>query len=260
MFRCPKCHKPLIREGMSYICENRHCYDCAKSGYVNLTLSHKKLSGDDMMMVKARSDFLVKGYYEPLQQVVTAALRPFSLPVLIDAGCGQGYYTNALAKELPDTVIYGFDLSKYALKTAAKANHEVHYAAASIAQIPLADECAAGIVSIFAPVYEQEFRRLLKTGGIVLRVGPGPRHLWELKQLLYDDVYENMPADPLTGFHRIRQTMVDYMITIDNQADIQALFAMTPYVYRTAPEKAAQLKEISHLSLQLQFNLELWQK
>lgn len=260
MFRCPKCQAPLIRKGMTYICENHHSYDCAKSGYVNLTLSHKKQSGDDPMMVKARTRFLAHGYYEPLQKALITELQAFHPHLLIDAGCGQGYYTNALAAHLADCTVYGFDLSKTALKTATKGNQAVHYAVASVAQLPLADACADGIIAIFAPIYETEIMRLLKPGGIMVRVGPGPRHLWELKQLLYDDVYENDPAKSFSSLTLHHDMTVDETVVIDDQEDLQALFAMTPYVYRTSREKADRLKEVKCISLRLQFHIEIWQK
>lgn len=260
MFRCPKCKEELIRHGMSYTCIHHHCYDCAKSGYVNLTLHHKKQRGDDPMMVQARSRFLSHGYYEPLQKALVQEVQSFHPQVLIDAGCGQGYYTNALADHLPKCDVYGFDLSKYALKTAAKGNQRVHYAAASIAQIPLPDACADVIVSIFAPIYEQEFHRLLKDGGIMIRISPGPHHLWELKQALYDEVYENDLPTPLSLFTLCKVVMVDDSAVIADQEDLQALFSMTPYVYRTARVKAERLKEQKPDAMRFQFRMEIWQK
>ena len=260
MFRCPKCKAPLIRKGVTYTCVNHHCYDCAKSGYVNLSMSQKKLRGDDKMMIQARSRFLSHGYYEPLQKTLMTELckiRPF---FLIDAGCGQGYYTNAMAEHLPDCEIYGFDLSKFALKTAAKGNGNVHYAVASVAQMPLPDACADGIVSIFAPLYEQEMNRLLKLGGEIIRIGPGPYHLWELKQALYDQVYKNNAPTPLSSFMLRKEIMVDYSVAIVDPQDLQALFLMTPYVYRTARNKAEQLKERQFDTMRLQFHMEIWQK
>lgn len=103
--RCPLCGKPLRLDGGSYRCENRHSYDCAKSGYVNLLDSSRKRSkipGDNKLMSAARRDFLNKGYYEPLSDalnsVCLARLSGSSSPVILDAGCGEGYYTSRLAE------------------------------------------------------------------------------------------------------------------------------------------------------------------
>ncbi len=260
MFRCPKCNEPLHRHGMSYICAYHHCYDCAKSGYVNLTLRQKKQHGDDAMMIQARTVFLSNGYYASLQKALLRELRLLNPQVLIDGGCGQGYYTNALADHLPNCEVYGFDLSKYALKTAAKGNARVHYAVASVAQLPLFDACADCVVSIFAPLYEQEMHRVLKDGGAMIRIGPGPRHLWELKQALYDKVYENTEPAPLSLFTLRNVVTVDYSITLNDHKDLEALFSMTPYVYRTSRIKAERLKEWQADSIQLQFRMEIWQK
>ena len=65
---CPVCGLPLTLEAKTYRCEKNHCFDCAKSGYVNLLppAPGGKRHGDDKLMVKARTDFLDKGYYDPL--------------------------------------------------------------------------------------------------------------------------------------------------------------------------------------------------
>ena len=75
---CPVCGQPLILEGKTYRCETGHCFDCAKSGYVNLLppAPSGKRHGDDKLMVKARTDFLDKGYYDPLSRA--SSVIPFS--------------------------------------------------------------------------------------------------------------------------------------------------------------------------------------
>ncbi|MCI7367329.1 MAG: 23S rRNA methyltransferase A, partial [[Clostridium] innocuum] len=111
MLLCPKCGNKLVREERVWRCQNNHSYDIAKRGYVNLALHHKALSGDDREMVKARTRFLSHGYYAPLQAALVELVRGYHPSVVIDAGCGEGYYTNRVKQET-DTLL-GFDLSKY---------------------------------------------------------------------------------------------------------------------------------------------------
>ena len=110
---CPVCGKPLEKINKEAICENNHHFDYAKSGYLNLLVSNKKVHGDDAAMVKARSLFLNSGAYGFLRDRI-AQLAAGS-EVLCDLGCGEGYYTSAF--DAPEK--YGFDLSKDALRHAA---------------------------------------------------------------------------------------------------------------------------------------------
>ena len=140
MLLCPKCGNKLVREERVWRCQNNHSYDIAKRGYVNLALHHKALSGDDREMVKARTRFLSHGYYAPLQAALVELVRGYHPSVVIDAGCGEGYYTNRVKQETE--TLLGFDLSKYAVDEACKARSGAVYAVASVFHMPLCDACA----------------------------------------------------------------------------------------------------------------------
>ena len=184
---CPVCGLPLEKTERTYRCEKGHSYDIAKKGYVNLMMSQsssKKRHGDDKLMVAARRDFLDKGYYAPLQKAVVEAAAKFAADgaVIIDAGCGEGYYTAAAAEKLPDADIYGIDISKDALIYAAKRSRELTLAAASASDIPIQSGCADVIVSIFAPIFPDEAARLLCDNGVIVRAVPLEEHLFGLKR------------------------------------------------------------------------------
>ena len=122
------------------VCAKRHSFDMAKSGYVNLLLSKhigKSVHGDNKMMVRARRDFLEKGYYSPLKDVLCSkAEKYFSGGTILDAGCGEGYYTTAIFDKLESAGIavemYGIDISKAAAELAAKRRADIFFAAASV--------------------------------------------------------------------------------------------------------------------------------
>lgn len=98
-FSCPLCHQPLSREKNSYICPQRHQFDMAKEGYVNLLpVQHKRSRdpGDSAEMIQARRAFLDAGHYQPLRDAIVAQLRERldeKATAVLDIGCGEGYYT-----------------------------------------------------------------------------------------------------------------------------------------------------------------------
>ncbi|MBR5868836.1 MAG: hypothetical protein IKZ21_05265, partial [Clostridia bacterium] len=114
MFSCPICGGTLVKEGRSCFCEKRHCYDLAKEGYVNLlpvTKKHSQDPGDTREMVLSRRSFLEAGYYDPFRNMARTLVEECSGEgdVILDAGCGEGYYTRHMARERES---YGFDISR----------------------------------------------------------------------------------------------------------------------------------------------------
>lgn len=259
MLQCPKCKEELKKEAHSYCCQNHHSFDIAKRGYVNLLLGNHKATGDDKEMVKARTIFLSHGYYEPLQQHLVACLKEKNIHVLVDAGCGQGYYTNALHDAL-GCETYGFDLSKFAVDEACKAHNGACYGVCNIFHMPLSDACADAIVSVFAPIDSDENVRILKQGGYFLKVAPGPMHLMNMKQVLYEKVYENETECGFDGFELLSEELLDYEIQLQDAFDIKALFQMTPYYWRTPKESVQRLFGLSALKTRIQFHITIYRK
>ena len=263
---CPVCGLPLEKTERTYRCEKGHSYDIAKKGYVNLMMSQsssKKRHGDDKLMVAARRDFLDKGYYAPLQKAVVEAAAKFAADgaVIIDAGCGEGYYTAAAAEKLPDADIYGIDISKDALIYAAKRSRELTLAAASASDIPIQSGCADVIVSIFAPIFPDEAARLLCDNGVIVRAVPLEEHLFELKKAIYQKAYKNPPDDfRLDGFEIISKEELRYTLTLESSKDIEALFMMTPYYYKTSREDQQRLLERDCLETEAAFGVIVYKK
>lgn len=259
MLRCPKCKEPLIKVERSYQCSNHHSYDIAKRGYSNLSLSNHAQSGDDKGMVRARSIFLEHGYYHVLQEALLKICIKLNADVIVDAGCGQGYYTNAIAKTTASEV-YGFDLSKHAVDEACKAHAGVMYGVANIFHMPIADACAHIALSIFAPFDEGEIARVLKEDGYFIKVSPGPKHLMEMKQVLYQDVYENEEPAKCDSFILVEELLVEDEIEVIGADDIKALFQMTPYYWKSPKESSEKLLSMEHLTTNIQFRVQRYRK
>lgn len=263
-FICPVCQKRLETEGKSYVCENGHCFDKAKSGYVNLLLSQKpknKNHGDDKLMIKARHSFLEKGYYEPLRQKLCELAEKYAEKdgLVIDAGCGECYYTAAIANRLKDkgTAVAGADISKDALAIGSRRNKELFCAAASVFSLPFADNSADMLFTVFSPYCEKEYKRVLKPGGIMILAFPLENHLFSLKQAVYDLPYKNEVKDceSLQGFELISLDRLSYEITLPCTEDIENLFSMTPYYYKTGIKDQQKLKRLNSLKTQVEFGV-----
>ena len=238
LFCCPICGAPLLREDSVYICPSRHSYDIAKEGHTHLlpaNRKHSKMPGDDKGMASARRAFLDKGYYTPLRN----ALRELAVsltgdtPRVLDTGCGEGYYTagvwHALLEAGKMPQMAGIDISKFILRLAARREKSVEFAVASSYHLPVADSSIDLILNCFSPLALEEFRRVLVSGGHFLYVVPSEKHLWELKEVLYDHPYPNeVKETPYEGFRYVTIRHVEETIHLENQQDIHALFQMTP--------------------------------
>lgn len=266
---CPVCKNELLKQDAAFRCANGHSFDIASQGYVNLIPAGKARAGDSREMVAARFAFLEKGYYHFLRKTLcTLALQ--NLPenserALVDAGCGEGYYTTGLAEMLAEqgrpVSTLGLDISKSAVRLAAKRGSDVQYVVASLFDMPVRSDSADMVVNIFAPVCGSEFRRVLHSGGILVIVGPGPRHLFGLKEILYEHPYENKENRfDLGGFVQEDVFTTGEDIRIPSRADIENLFKMTPYYWKTGSEDASRLETMDSLDTWVEFEIRVYRK
>lgn len=264
---CPICGNKLTNEGKSFFCngERRHCFDIASSGYVNLCPS-RHAGGDPKEAVRSRTDFLEKGYYKPISDSLCGIISEI-LPceTIVDAGCGEGYYTNNISQSTKGYVC-GFDLSKSAVDAAAKSARRknisnVGFFVSGIFDLPVADKSTDVITNIFAPCAETEFLRILKPNGVLIVVSSGKDHLMGLKRAIYDEVYPNekrsdMPRT-MTEMKKLRLT---YEIDLDDEKDIRNLFAMTPYSYRTNERDHRKLLALSSIRTEVDIEIAVYKK
>lgn len=252
---CPVCREELKREGRAARCSNGHSYDYAKSGYLNLYLSHKTVHGDDADMVKARTAFLNTGAYAFLRSELRSIFEAHGSTSLVDLGCGEGYYTSYM----PQSDRAAFDLARKALMHAAKNDPDTQYCVSSIFHVPLADACTDSVLTCFAPVASEEIERILKPGGIFVLVTPGPDHLFEFKSVLYDTPYRNPMKDIDTALTLTDDRMIREAFTAD-KAVLSDLFTMTPYVWHTPQENKKRLDSLETLSVTAEFRIRIYRK
>lgn len=272
LFCCPLCGAPLEREPARLFCSNRHSFDRSAAGYVHLLPANRKHSkdpGDDKAMVAARAAFLEKGYYTPLRdslcKVILQYTENLSAPVILDSGCGEGWYTAGLSQALSQAgrtpQIAGVDLSRAALRRAAKRVPRAEFAAASVYHLPIPDNSVDVLVNIFSPLAADEFARVLRPSGLFCYVVPSARHLWEMKEVLYPTPYENpVKQEDYSGFVWRDIKEIRYTVDLENTSDIMALFGMTPYAWKTPKEGVARLEALNRLRCQIGFDLHLYKR
>ncbi len=271
LFVCPKCKRVLYRDGVRAVCESGHSFDVSKEGYVNLLIGRGGLHGDNAEMVIARKNFLEGGYYEPLARRISelvAELARSGLAV-VDAGCGEGYYTELVNKRLNESrllsggsvPLFGFDISKDAVKRAAKRRSGEGFAVASSYDMPFSDGSVGLIYNIFSPLATDEVRRTLAQGGIFIMVIAGEEHLFSLKAAIYDTPYKNkLDSKELSGFSLLSEEQIRIPIELKRSEDIKNLFMMTPYAYRTSREGRERVSSLNALSTEAHFYILVYRK
>ena len=265
LLRCPVCGSACGTDDTQkrFFCNGikQHSFDFSKSGYLNLCLSSK--SGDGKDAIRARSKFLEAGYYQLLSDAVNGILSEFKAKSVLDAGCGEGYYTNRMTA-VCNTVL-GADLSKdgidKAARTAKQKGTGAAFAVASLFELPVADESFDAVTNLFAPCCESEFCRILTMGGHLILVGAGERHLLGLKRMIYDKTYLNPERSDLPQTMMLcDQRSLRTTVTVEGNDMIQALFSMTPYYWRTSESDRAKLTGLDRLETELDFDIYIYRK
>jgi 23S rRNA (guanine745-N1)-methyltransferase len=267
VFACPVCAQPLTRGSAVFSCANAHTFDVAKEGYVNLLLAqhrHSKDPGYNREMIAARRDFFDQGHYQPLADEIAGLIGtylPVGAPaVVLDAGCGEGYYLRRLRRHLTDTArsgdttLCGLDISKHGIRVAARRDPEGLYAVAGTFRMPVLPDRVDVLLTHFSPVSAPDFRRVVPPGGVVLVGGPGEEHLFSFKELLYDRASRFEPSDDLSddeGFELITAHRIRYKLELRGPGQVANLLAMTPFYWSVDQETQTRLGGIDALDTEV---------
>lgn len=297
-FRCPVCKDVLVIDGRVARCAQNHCFDQAKQGYWNLLTVQRKKSkqpGDNAEMILARERLLNSSAYDELSNAINQliiqtlnTLAPgISAPSILDAGCGEGFYTHRLLQSLsavfPDTQCIGFDISQPAIKAACKRTEGIHWLVASSADTPVENQSQNLVLALFTRLMPQEFQRILKSNGALLVATTGKDHLLELRQVIYDEVIQK-PFNPSSQLAprllplstteqstngqrstneqnagNIQPAMnVRYQTRIEKASLIQDLLLMTPHYWKIKAEAKSKLDALDTLTVTVDVNLWLY--
>ncbi len=239
-------------EELRWACAAGHSFDVARGGYVNLLPSRPgrhRVPGDSAEMVWARRRFLATGAFDPLTAGVARVLRDPGTEVVIDVGCGEGRHTRALDERL----VLGVDVAKPAVASASRAHPAGWYAVASAAALPLGDGAVDAALVVFGPVFAGELARVVRSGGRVVAAHPGPRHLAELRALVYGELRPHELKPPLRHhpelFEEISSEPLRWEVAVDGPAALADLFTMTPYRWHGPPDIEHRLDEAARAGL-----------
>ncbi|MEU9045780.1 MULTISPECIES: putative RNA methyltransferase [unclassified Kitasatospora] len=248
---CPLCAQALTRHDRSLRCTAGHSFDLAKQGYVSLLAGDAHTgTGDTAEMVAARADFLAAGHYRPIADALAeaateaAAAAPAGEPdgLVADLGAGTGHYLAHVLDALPDRVGAALDISKYALRRAAKAHPRIGAVVCDAWRpLPLLDGSAELMLNVFAPRNGPEIRRVLRPGGTLLLVSPTARHLRELVDalgLLSVDEEKQRRIDEKLGPYLtpVGRREVEFTLRLGPQ-DVRTVVGMGPSAWHTDPER-----------------------
>ena len=272
MLACPLDGMPLHCTGSAWRCVSGHSFDIASQGYTHLLpVQHKRSRdpGDSKEMVAARRRFLAAGFYRPIAAAVSrAALAGLPADAAIsclDAGCGEGYYLRELAAaagEDQTLALLGLDISRWAVRAAAKQDRRVNWVVGSNARLPALPGTLDRVLCLFGfPVYP-EFARVLKAGGRLLQVDAGPDHLRELREIIYPSLKPERPAGTHTpaGFRRLPTETLRFVVELTQAGQIADLLAMTPHLFRASAEGRARAAALTALSLSVEVHLTCFER
>ena len=281
MWHCPLCKSPISLTSTPIRCDNNHSFDKAKSGYVNLLpvqFKKSKLPGDDKDMVKARREFHQLDTYKPLKDRLVEVVERLLVESckekpeeasqqrasIYDAGCGEGSYLDAMVQGLSlkgfSIKAAGSDISKIAVELAAKAYKHTQFVVASSFELPLEKFTQNMVMQVFAPGSNDEYKRVLKSEGLLLTVDPAPNHLFELKQQVYDTPrLHRIDDEPRGGFTRVHSECFSFPISFDSEEHKLALIKMTPFYWKLPPGRIETIvKALDNVTAD--FHIQIWKK
>ncbi len=254
-FACPICQENLTLVESSLKCNNRHSFDLAKFGYVNLAPQIKQSANYDKENFQNRQQILEAGFYQAILEAVSDLLASSETSTtVLDIGCGEGFYSRKLQERHPDKTFYAFDISKDSVQIAAKSepNWAVNWFVGDLARLPIKDASMDILLDIFSPANYGEFRRVLSKDGILIKVIPTKNHLKEIRQKVQDQLtnkdYSNQDIKEHFQEHfTILSSQTASLTKTITAEQLQALLSMTPLLFHIDQSKIdwSQLKEIT---------------
>lgn len=254
-FACPICQENLTLLETNFKCCNRHSFDLAKFGYVNLAPQIKQSANYNKENFQNRQQILEAGFYQAILDAVSDLLASSkTTTTILDIGCGEGFYSRKLQESHSEKTFYAFDISKDSIQIAAKSepNWAVNWFVGDLARLPIKDANMDILLDIFSPANYGEFRRVLSKDGILIKVIPTENHLKEIRQRVQDQLtnkeYSNQDIKEHFQEHfTILSSQTASLTKTITAEQLQALLSMTPLLFHVDQSKIdwSQLTEIT---------------
>ncbi|HAZ36324.1 MAG TPA: SAM-dependent methyltransferase [Clostridiaceae bacterium] len=252
IFKCPLCGREMKIIGKSLICENKHCFDISKQGYINF-LTRSSNNDYDKEMLESRNIICKCGFFDPIlkgvSDFISNKISSNNDPkyFILDAGCGEGSHLNKIINNLHEDTKrefngIGIDISKDGIHIASREYEKQMWCVADLAKLPFMNNQFDFILNIFSPSNYLEFKRILKDKGSVIKVVPEGGYLKELRNAFYDGEdkrnysNEKVVNHFIENFKIINRQRITYNFTLENQ-NIGHLIKMTPLSWSAGNEK-----------------------
>lgn len=239
---CPVCGAGLVVAGRSLICPDRHTFDVARQGYVNLLGRSAPANADTADMVAARDRFLSKGHYDPITDAVAAAVP--NARRILEVGAGTGHHLARVLDQHPEARGLAADISVPACRRAARAHPRMAAVVSDTwAGLPLQGGAVDAVLCLFAPRNPAEFARVLTDGGVVVVVVPRPDHLKELREAhglldVGEDKMDSLVRSARGHLELVSSTDVSHGLDL-TAAEATDLVAMGPNAFHTSVQVPA---------------------
>lgn len=275
LFMCPLCGKGMsfIGKTNSLLCQNKHNFDLSKNGYINLLV--KQVRGAyDKKLFESRKIIIQSGFFDPLLRVIGELIEEnlntsISKCKILDAGCGEGSHLMGIIANLEKRNIcslgVGIDISKEGIHAASKQYANIIWCVADLSKIPFHNNQFDIILNILSPANYSEFKRVLKTGGLLIKVVPGMKYLIELRDVLFKgtskQTYSNVRVidhfDDNFGIVHNQQIIYN---TCLNSENAEHLINMTPLTWNVDREKTGKLVTKDIKKITVAFDIVIGQK
>lgn len=249
LFSCPICSEEMeVFDDGNIQCNNRHNFTIAKQGYVNF-LTKNVQTMYSKSLFESRKKVIEYGLYNEMQHQI-ANLIDSSAHRVLDTGCGEGSHLVRICNLLQQKVIgIGIDIAKEAIITAAKFYEDKIWCVGDLANSPFQKDSFDVILNILSPANYDEFKRLLKKNGKVIKVVPRSNYLIELRK----QVFTNTEREDYTNeqtvirfyeqFSKVEKHSITYRVPL-NKEMIPHLLKMTPLSWHLEQQNIS-LQEIT---------------
>ena len=253
LFACPLCGKQMKVTKSSLVCQENHCYDISKRGYINF-VQKTSVKIYNAELFEHRRLVYNSGFYDELMErmdlLVSAHACSRKECTVVDSGCGEGTFLTKLSSRISGNKI-GFDISKDAILQACKSTKEILWLVADLVNIPLKDNCADVLFNIFTPANYNSFHRILKEDGILIKVIPGIEYLQEFRKAVGTKLKSHRDDEKV--IHYLSQYMeivekkrVYYKVRV-NREQLRSWIKMTPMMVNVSADEEilSSIKEVT---------------
>ena len=265
---CPHCAASVIVNGSTVQCVTGHSFDIARQGYVNFLTDHTFIkNADSSEMVDARRRMHNRSFFTDLAQQISDlcedVLTDSPAPIVVEPGGGTGFYANAVVERFNTAAALSFDISTHAAKVCARQSERVASVVADVWQrLPIGDNSADVVLSIFSPRNVVETERVMKTGSILIVVSPDDRHFVELRTKfnalgIERDKSEKI-AKSLKNFTNIHQSVHESSELLNGSVQCDSLLS-GPNGHHISAEDMELLRTLESINVTHCVNISVWQ-